>query len=81
MSIENSPDVVIRSRVTAVGAEFIVVCGATSRMLGGPFAGMIEAVGFAVAEATSAKTRVVYEAHDERGRTLGERLVLRTAPR
>jgi hypothetical protein len=73
------PDVVIRSRVSGDGTEFIVVCGASSRILGGPFAGMADAVGFAVAQATTAKTRILYEAHDERGRAIGERLLLRTA--
>lgn len=75
-----SPDVVIRSRLTADGTEFIVVCGTSARLLGGPFTGMSDAVGFAVAQATTTSTRVLYEAHDERGRALGERLVLRTAP-
>jgi hypothetical protein len=73
------PDVVIRSRLTATGTEFIVICGVTARVLGGPFVGMTEAVGFAVQHATSENTRVLYEAHDERGRTIGERLLLRTA--
>ena len=74
-----NPDVVIRSRVTVSGTEFIVVCGASARILGGPFTGMTEAVGFAAAQAAEAKTRILYEAHDERGRTLGERLLLRIA--
>jgi hypothetical protein len=72
-------DVVIRSRITVTGTEFIVVCGATSRVIGGPFALMTDAVGCAVAEATNGRTRILYEAHDERGRALGERLLLRTA--
>jgi hypothetical protein len=79
MPSETTLDVVIRSRVTATGTEFIVLCGSSARVLGGPFTGMTEAVGFAVAQATTSKTRVLYEAHDERGRTIGERLVLRTA--
>ena len=79
MPQDHVPDVVIRSRLTATGTEFIVICGASARLLGGPFVGMTEAVGFAVQQATSTKTRVLYEAHDERGRTIGERLLLRTA--
>jgi hypothetical protein len=79
MPSENTPDVVIRSRLTATGTLFVVVCGASARVLGGPFTAMTDALGFAVAQATTAKTRVLYEAHDERGRTIGERLVLRTA--
>jgi hypothetical protein len=78
MPPDSRADVVIRSRATAHGAEFMVVCGASARVLGGPFAGMTEAVGFAVAQAATANTRVLYEAHDERGRTIGERLILRT---
>jgi hypothetical protein len=80
MSHETPADVVIRSRATALGAEFVVVCGQTADVLGGPFTGMTEAIGFAVTQATTAKTRICYEAHDERGRAIGERLVLRTAP-
>jgi hypothetical protein len=73
------PDVVIRSRLTATGTEFIVVCGDTARVLAGPFTGMSDAVGFAVQQATTTHTRLLYEAHDEHGRLSGERLVLRTA--
>jgi hypothetical protein len=79
MPQDAGPDVVIRSRLTTVGTEFVVVDGTTARLLGGPFTGMSDAVGFAVAKATSAKTRILYEAHDERGRSIGERLLLRTA--
>lgn len=79
MPPDSTPDVVIRSRLTGTGTEFVIVCGSSARIIGGPFAGMTEAVSFAVAQATTAKTRVMYEAHDERGRTIGERLVLRTA--
>jgi hypothetical protein len=79
MPQERNPDVVIRSRLSASGTQFIVVCGSSERILGGPFTGMTEAVGFAVAQATAAQTRILYEAHDERGRTIGERLLLRTA--
>ena len=79
MPHDPAPDVVIRSRLTPTGAEFIVICGNSARILGGPFVGMSEAVGFAVEQASSANTRVLYEAHDERGRTIGERLLLRTA--
>ena len=79
MPHDSIPDVVIRSRLTGAGTEFIVVCGTSARLLGGPFTGMSEAVGFAVAQAATTKTRVLYEAHDERGRTVGERLLLRTA--
>jgi hypothetical protein len=72
------PDVVIRSRMTATGTEFIVVCGSSSKVLGGPFDGMTEAVGCAVEQAKTTKTRILYEAQDERGRAIGERLLLRT---
>ena len=80
MPHDPAPDVVIRSRLTVTGTEFLVVCGETARVLGGPFSGMSEAVGFAVARAAMTKTRILYEAHDERGRAIGERLLLRTAP-
>jgi hypothetical protein len=79
MPCQQDPDVVIRSRTTAVGTEFVVLSSDSSRVLGGPFVGMTDAVGFAVAQATTAKTRILYEAQDERGRAIGERLVLRTA--
>ena len=72
-------DVVIRSRLTTCGTEFMVVSGDSSRVLGGPFAGMTDAVGFAVAQAAPQNARVFYEAHDERGRSIGDRLLLRTA--
>jgi hypothetical protein len=72
-------DVVIRSRTTVTGAEFIVICGASARLLGGPFAQMTDAVRCAMAQATEGRTRILYEAHDERGRAIGERLLLRTA--
>jgi hypothetical protein len=75
----SSQDVVIRSRSTIDGAEFIVVCGQSSRLLGGPFPEMTEALGFAESQAKSGLQRIVYEAHDERGRAIGERLVLRAA--
>jgi hypothetical protein len=78
MPQDPSPDVVIRSRLTTHGAEFMVVCGTSSAVLGGPFTGMADAVGFAVAQATTGTTRILYEAHDERGRAIGERLLLRT---
>ncbi len=78
MPSDQDPDVVIRSRITSVGTEFVVL-SSDSRVLGGPFTGMTDAVGFAVAQATTAKTRILYEAQDERGRAIGERLVLRTA--
>jgi hypothetical protein len=74
------PDIVIRSRACLDRAEFVVLCGDTTRVLGGPFQGMSDALGFAVAQAAAARTRVVYETHDERGRSVGERLVLRVAP-
>jgi hypothetical protein len=48
-------------------------------VLGGPFTVMTDAVGFAVTEATRTNARLMYEAHDERGRIIGERLLLRTA--
>ena len=79
MPHDHDPDVVIRSRITSVGTEFVVLSSDSSRVLGGPFTGMTDAVGFAVAQATTAKTRILYEAQDERGRAIGERLVLRTA--
>jgi hypothetical protein len=79
MSDESHGDVVIRSRISAAGTEFVVLSASDSRVLGGPFTGMTEAVGFAIAQATTAKTRILYEAHDERGRAIGERLLLRTA--
>lgn len=74
------PEVVIRSRINGVGTEFVVVCGTSARVLGGPFSGMTDAIGFAISHAGADKTRLWYEAHDERGRAIGERLVLRTAP-
>ncbi len=73
------PDVVIRSRLTTYGTEFLVVCAGSSRLLGGPFRGMTDALGCAAAEALASKSRIMYEAHDERGRAIGERLVLRTS--
>lgn len=76
---KSGQDVVIRSRCTIDGTEFIVVCGRTSRLLGGPFQEMTEALGFAVAQATDGPRRIFYEAHDERGRVIGDRLLLRTA--
>ena len=78
MGHDVQPDVVIRSRMTATGSEFIVVCSASARVLGGPFTGMTEAVGCAVAQVNTTKTRILYEALDERGRAIGERLLLRT---
>jgi hypothetical protein len=72
-------DVLIRSRATLEGSELVVVCAASARMLGGPFAGMSDAVGFAVSHTAAANGRILYEAHDERGRTIGERLLLRAA--
>jgi hypothetical protein len=79
MSQNSGQDVVIRSRLTIDGTEFIVVCGNSARLLGGPFAGMSEAVEFAAALPKEGPRRILYEAHDERGRTLGERMLLRTA--
>jgi hypothetical protein len=79
MPLNSSQDVVIRSRLTMDGTEFIVVCGKSARLLGGPFRLMTDAVGFALARAKGRPTRVLYEAHDERGRTLGERLLLPSA--
>ena len=76
---EVNQDVVIRSRVTPAGAEFVVLCGQSSRVLGGPFDVMTDAVNCAVAQMTSSETRILYEAHDERGRAVGERLLLRTS--
>lgn len=77
---EGSPaDVVIRSRLSIGGAEFVVICAGSARVLGGPFTGMTEALGFAIDQATRSNTRILYEAQDERGRMIGERLLLRTA--
>ena len=78
MSRAPAADLVIRSRLTESGTEFMVLCGSSAQVLGGPFLGMSEAVGFAVSRAAAANARILYEAHDERGRTVGERLVLRT---
>jgi hypothetical protein len=78
MTRNSRQDVVIRSRMATDGAEFIVVCGKSSRLLGGPFRVMTEALAFAVEESKGRPTRILYEAHDERGRTIGERLLLRT---
>ncbi len=78
---ENSgQDVVIRSRLTLGPdeTEFIVVCGQSARLLGGPFREMADAMNFAEAQAKDGPVRILYEAHDERGRALGERLLLRT---
>lgn len=79
MPLNAGPDVVIRSRLTMEGTEFIVVCGASSRVLGGPFCGMHDAISFAIAQTAATPARILYEAHDERGRTVGERLLLRAA--
>ena len=78
MTESSRQDVVIRSRITRDGTEFIVVCGKSSRQLGGPFRLITDAMGFAVAQTKGRPTRILYEAHDERGRTIGERLLLRT---
>lgn len=79
MSQNSGQDVVIRSRLTIEGTEFIVVCGTSSRLLGGPFPGMTDAMAFAMALPKAGPRRILYEAHDERGRTLGERMLLPTA--
>lgn len=79
MPQDSVQDVVIKSRLTIDGTEFVVVCGRTLRLLGGPFVGMPEAVAFAVALPKDGPRRILYEAHDERGRSLGERMLLRTA--
>jgi hypothetical protein len=79
MAQNSGQDVVIRPRLTIEGTQFIVVCGNSARLLGGPFASMSEAVGFAAALPKEGTRRILYEAHDERGRSLGERLLLRTA--
>jgi len=78
MTRSSRQDVVIRSRMTTAGTEFVVMCGKSSRLLGGPFGVMTEALAFAVDEAKGRPARILYEAHDERGRTIGERLVLQT---
>ena len=72
-----SHDVVIRSRSTTDAPEFIVVCGKTSRLLGGPFSAMTDALACAEALVKGAPRRILYEAYDERGRAIGDRLVLR----
>ena len=79
MPRNSAPDVLIRSRSTIDGTEFIVVCGKTARLLGGPFPGMSEALGFAESQAKDGSRRILYEAHDERGRAIGERMLLREA--
>jgi hypothetical protein len=79
MAENSGQDVVIRSRQTLDGTEFIVVCGQRGRLLGGPFGAMAEAVGFAETQGKDAPVRILYEAHDERGRPVGERFLLRTA--
>ena len=77
---EGSPgDVVIRSRISAAGTDFIVISGSSAEVLGGPFTAMSDAVAFAIAQAKTATARILYEAQDERGRVVGERLLLRTA--
>jgi hypothetical protein len=70
-------DVVIRSRSTGTGTEFVVVCGKTARLLGGPFGDMPDALRCAEAIVKNGPRRILYEAHDERGRVIGERMVLR----
>ena len=79
MSTPITTDVVIRSRLSGVGSEFVVVCGSSAQVLGGPFHGLTDAIGFAASQARSEPVRIFYEAQDERGRTTGERLLLRTA--
>lgn len=75
----SSQDVVIRSRLAIDGTEYIVVCGNSARLLGGPFAEMSDAMRFAAALPKAGPSRILYEAQDERGRSLGERMLLRTA--
>jgi hypothetical protein len=77
MPRSSGQDVVIRSRSTLEGTEFIIVCGKTARLLGGPFEAMADALGFAQMLAKNEPKRILYEAHDERGRAIGERMVLR----
>ena len=79
MPRSSGQDVVIRSRSTLDATEFIVVCGKTARLLGGPFGAMAEALGFAELLVKNGPRRILYEAHDERGRAIGERLLLRAA--
>jgi hypothetical protein len=77
MPRSSGQDVVIRSRSTVAGTEFVVVCGKTARLLGGPFGAMTEALGCAEALVKKGPSRILFEVHDERGRVIGERLVLR----
>jgi hypothetical protein len=79
MSHDTKSDLVIRSRLTPSGTEFVVLRDASAMVVGGPFTAMTDAVAFAVASVTTARGRILYEAHDERGRLIGERLQLRTA--
>jgi hypothetical protein len=72
-------EVVIRSRPTLDGAEFSVVDAKSLRSLGGPFALLSDAISFAVSQIT-ADGRLLYEALDERGRTTGGPVLLRTIP-
>jgi hypothetical protein len=74
----SSQDVVIRSRATLDGTEFVVVCG-SARPFGGPFRELTDALRFAESEVKDGSRRILYEAYDERGRAIGERLVLRAA--
>jgi hypothetical protein len=70
-------EVVIRSRPTLDGAEFFVVDAKSFRSLGGPFALLADAITFAVSKITS-DGRLLYEALDERGRTTGAPVLLRS---
>lgn len=79
MPRNSGQDVVIRSRSTIEGTEFVVVCDKTARLLAGPFREMSEAMGSAELQLKNGAGRIFYEAHDERGRAIGDRMVLRAA--
>jgi hypothetical protein len=79
MSRTFNHDVVIRSRSAIESPEFTVVCDKTARLLGGPFSAMADALACAEALVNGEPRRILYEAYDERGRAIGDRLVLRAA--
>lgn len=76
MSDARVTDVVIRSRLLANGAEFVVYLAGAEQPLGGPFACLGEAVNFALGQA-SPPARLFYDALDECGRSIGTPMRLR----
>lgn len=76
MAQESDSDVVIRSRLAGGGAEFIIVGRRSARILGGPFSALSDALAFALTQATP-QGQVFYQAVDERGRNIGEPMLLR----